>query len=330
MPSLDKLLRRRIIIGIHGLANKPPKKLLKTWWEASIREGLDNIGAPERDFRFELVYWADFLHEKPQDPDISYEKHELYIDDPYIPGRGGYEDFKPSELRKKFLDKLEKKLDRIFFEEKSFINYEYFTNLIIRNLFKDLDAYYNKNCPVTAYANLPTREALRGRLADLLHKHRNKSILLFSHSMGTIIAYDVLTRMVPDVTVDTFITMGSPLGLPVIMKRIYEEQGRDYRKEKQLPAPENIARAWYNFSDLGDPVAANYNLADDYRPNSKGLGPQDVIVYNNYKYGKLRDPHKSYGYLRAPEVARVIEEFLAREKGTWLGRWFDKAAGFLG
>ena len=29
-----------IIIGIHGLANKPNKKTLEDWWKKSILEGL--------------------------------------------------------------------------------------------------------------------------------------------------------------------------------------------------------------------------------------------------------------------------------------------------
>jgi hypothetical protein len=33
----------KIIIGIHGLWNKPPKKNLNAWWKASIFEGIKRI-----------------------------------------------------------------------------------------------------------------------------------------------------------------------------------------------------------------------------------------------------------------------------------------------
>ena len=40
-----------IIIGIHGLANKPDKTTLSDWWEKSIREGLNkNVGVDDADF----------------------------------------------------------------------------------------------------------------------------------------------------------------------------------------------------------------------------------------------------------------------------------------
>ena len=58
----------KIIIGIHGLGNKPPKDLFDNWWQQSIAEGLKRIGRPRHDFNFELVYWADSLHPVPLNP----------------------------------------------------------------------------------------------------------------------------------------------------------------------------------------------------------------------------------------------------------------------
>ena len=311
MSLLDRILKRKIIIGIHGLANKPPEKLLKIWWKESIREGFDTIGKPKRPFRFTLVYWADFIHQRPQDPKEKNKKNHLFLDGPYLPGNSSvYAAFTPSNVKKRILEKLEENLDRKFFEEKSIINYDSFSNLVIRKLFKDLDFYYNKSCPVPRYADLNAMQAIRERLASVLRKHRGKEILLIAHSMGTIVSYDVLTQAVPDVKIHTFITIGSPLALPVIKKKICGEQGRDCDEHTKLPAPENIEKAWYNFSDLNDPIAINYNLADDYRMNSRGIEPIDIVIYNNYEYEGKRDAHKSYGYTRAPEVARVMRDFL--------------------
>ena len=59
----------RIIIGIHGLKNKPPEAVLKKWWKASIREGLAAVGHPEQNFQFDLVYWAKYLHSRPLNPE---------------------------------------------------------------------------------------------------------------------------------------------------------------------------------------------------------------------------------------------------------------------
>ena len=60
----------KVIIGIHGLGNKPPKPLLKKWWKASIDEGLQKAGKTDLKYQFEMVYWADILHKKPFQTDI--------------------------------------------------------------------------------------------------------------------------------------------------------------------------------------------------------------------------------------------------------------------
>ena len=48
---------RKVIIGIHGLGNKPPKALLKIWWKKAIREGLKAIGHSRFFVKFELIYY---------------------------------------------------------------------------------------------------------------------------------------------------------------------------------------------------------------------------------------------------------------------------------
>ncbi len=315
MSIFDKMFKKKIIICIHGLANKPEKKVLETWCKASIREGFKTIQKKGTPFTLKLVYWADLMHELPQDPKEPDKKKDTYFDDPYLPGNpDDYMNFKPSKMKKKVLDRLEKRLDKMYFKEDSFINFDKIANILIRNLFKDLDLYYHKDCPVTRYRGLLARDAIRMRLAEVLRKYRDRDILLIAHSMGTIISFDVLSQTTPDVSINTLITIGSPLAMPLILKKVLIEQGRDYKKEQKPVTPENIRKGWYNYSDLDDPVAINYNLGDDYRPNSHGVVPKDTLIYNNYEINGERFPHKLYGYLRAPEVARAIYEFCTSER----------------
>ena len=319
MGLFGKKSRKKIIIIIHGLSNKPEKRLLEKWCRASIREGLRTIDKRGMPFTLKLVYWADLMHERPQSPRETNRRSDTYLDDPYLPGDPGrYAAFTPSALKRNLLDRLEKKIDKMFFEEGSFINFEKFASIIVRNLFKDLDLYYHRDCPVVRFRGMAARDAIRMRLAEVLRAYAGRSILLIAHSMGTIISYDVLTQTTPDVEIDTFVTIGSPLGMPLILRKILIEQGRDIRKERQPASPENIRAAWYNFSDLDDPVAINYNLADDYRPNKAGIAPRDIIVYNNYENEGDRSPHKLYGYLRAPEVANVIYDFCVTGRPAFL------------
>ena len=298
----------KIIIGIHGLRNKPPERVLRRWWKKSIREGLHATGHPHWFFRFDLVYWADLLHPVPFNPRISDKNHPLHLKAPYLPAKESAPK-KTSRLRKAVLDTLLKEIDKIFLNDDLSINFEAITDHIIRRYFEDLDAYYSKSISDNQDNERPAKDLIREELARVLRKHRRKKILLIAHSMGSIIAYDVLTITAPDIQIDTLVTIGSPLGIPIIEKKCMTEQSESKPTQK-LRTPDNITRAWYNYSDLRDKVALDYTLGDDYEPNSKSIRPVDQEIYNNYEFDGEGNPHKSYGYLRTPKLAEVIHSFI--------------------
>ena len=62
-----------VIIGIHGLANKPEEGTLKKWWEMALLEGLErNQGRTSGGIDFDLCYWADIRYPKPDDKPEPY------------------------------------------------------------------------------------------------------------------------------------------------------------------------------------------------------------------------------------------------------------------
>ncbi|HEX9973619.1 MAG TPA: hypothetical protein VGD14_16220 [bacterium] len=310
----------KIIIGIHGLGNKPPQKILKKWWKRSIFEGLAAIGQPRFFFKFELVYWANLLYPQPLSQKGTGKDDPDYLEEPYVPAKK-QAPRSPSKVRKKILDYLEKQFDRIFLKEDLSIHFASISDLIIRRFFKDLDVYYSQKSIHVGEKDYLVKDVIRDQLERVIKKHRKKDILLIGHSMGSIIAYDVLTNSLPEVAIDTFITIGSPLGLPVIMSKIASEQRKKLVKSVRLKTPENVTRNWYNCSDLNDKVSFNYSLADDYDQNSKQVHVIDKIVTNDYEINGHRNPHKIYGYLRTPEFSELIQEFLDRGKNkkvVWL------------
>ncbi len=56
---------KKIIIAVHGMRNKPDKRVLSRWWKKSIHLGLEAIDRPRPFFRFAMVYWANWLYPKP-------------------------------------------------------------------------------------------------------------------------------------------------------------------------------------------------------------------------------------------------------------------------
>ncbi len=50
------------------------------------------------------------------------------------------------------------------------------------------------------------------------------------------------------------------------------------------------------------------------------------VVENDYESEGIENPHKSFGYLRTPEVAYIIDEFLSRGRNMfilWIRSKFD-------
>ena len=155
------------------------------------------------------------------------------------------------------------------------------------------------------YTDEEKRKKMRARLSDLLRQHQNDKIFLIAHSMGSIIAYDVLRQFekTEPTNVEHFVTMGSPLGLPFVTLKIRQEFGA-------TRSPENVQR-WTTIADPRDRVAIDCSLSDEYTANASGIQAQDILVHNGYvSPSEKKNHHKIYGYLRAPEFSDVIREFL--------------------
>jgi len=303
----------RVIIGIHGLRNKPEEKLLSDWWKRSIIEGLNLNSCSVKDFKFELVYWADSIYPEPLSINEQNRMSSLFLRNPYLPF-SGYIPHAAGIRRQKWLDMLEEKMDKIFLEHPDSNRFNRIEDKLLYRLFPDLHNYYY--FPDENHKWL--KNLLRDKLFKVIYRHRRKKIMLISHSMGCIIAYDVLaglcsTRGMHGINVHTFITAGSPLGLPVIMKKIMREYYPGLIKYGQLPTPETIRRRWYNFSDIEDKIAINYDLGDDYVENSNAVKPVDVIVQNMYINNGKRNPHSIFGYLRTRELSAAVGQFLTEK-----------------
>jgi len=284
-----------VIIGIHGLANKPPSVDKPEYWKRALIEGLKrNCGKTTNELSFDFVYWADLRYPAP----IAYsENPEYYYEDPGIGPFPAYHTDKWAEIINK--------ASEIVGTEVNFLDVHTGVtkvgDFVLERELQDLAAYY---------ADAGFRETVRGRLTDKLKLYRGSRIMLIGHSMGSIIAYDVLRllgRNDPQFSVDHFVTIGSPLGMPHVKYKISQEN--------DLVRTPSIAGRWTNFADRRDVVAIEAKLGDDYEPNDQGVKVADVPVINAYRSPLDRDPpdkpnyHKSYGYLRTPELSNVVRGF---------------------
>ncbi len=303
---------KTILIGIHGLRNKPPKYLLTDWWKKSVIEGFRVVNLPVPRFSLEIAYWAQYMHLRPQDPAITSQDDPRYLWEPYVPGTF-FGPREPQKFKEKIKSDIHQQLLKLIAGESGFMNIDTLSNAIVHRMFVELDTYYHGTLRDENGVLHPARDLIRGELTRLLVKHRDKNICLLAHSMGTIVAYDVLLHGEPIVPIHTLITCGAPLGFPAIRKKIQRELGLEMKDEVKLPTPEAIRHRWLNFSDLDDVTCLDYNLRNHYRANETGIRPFDRIVFNNYEYQGIKNPHKVYGYLRTLDVTQALNTFLVLE-----------------
>lgn len=115
---------------------------------------------------------------------------------------------------------------------------------------------------------------------------RSGRMVLVSHSLGTVVAMDLLTRLDPAVEVELLVTAGSPLGLDSVYERLIS--GGPYR-------PDRVAR-WLNAWCPTDSVTIGCPLSDRWQD-----GPDEVPVVN--ATGRAHDIDE---YLAHAEVAQEI------------------------
>lgn len=318
---------RKVIVGIHGLGNKTAPSLLEKWWLLSMREGLErHYGGVKKLPEFKMVYWADVMHNQPLDATLTNKGNPRYVDEPYAPGTGAvYRD--EHYIRKKVIDFINEQLDKVFLNDDLSINYSFIADPLIRKYFFEMDAYFRNEFVDKSGTSKRVKDILHTRLREVLEFHRNDEILLIGHSMGSIIAYEVLATLPEDINVNTFITIGSPLGLPIIKSRV-SAWLRQNGSERILPrVPEAVKSVWYNFSDIEDNVALNYKLSDDFLPNKSGVGVTDFEVENDYIFNNHKNAHKVYGYLRTPELSKVIHDFIPMQKEAFTQKVVSWIAG---
>ena len=136
--------------------------------------------------------------------------------------------------------------------------------------------------------------------------------MLVAHSMGSIIAYDALWELHHaegmEVCIDCLLTIGSPLGMRYVQKRLV---GNGQPHPRRYPG--NF-QSWVNISARGDLVALDPSLGNDFSEMVTenyidSIDDRSDRIFNYYRDDRGLNVHKSYGYLVNPVVAGIIADW---------------------
>jgi pimeloyl-ACP methyl ester carboxylesterase len=157
---------------------------------------------------------------------------------------------------------------------------------LLLQLIPDADAYFFTD------KRQPIQERLRQALNAVVGP-----VVVVGHSLGTVIAYDVLSEAAFAVSVvPLLVTLGSPLG--------YTEIQDVVTRPLRLPAPVQL---WVNFADPLDLVALDTSLADEFPGAPRII---DALVDNSSP-----NSHAACGYLRASRVRSTVTAVVPAPSG---------------
>jgi len=146
------------------------------------------------------------------------------------------------------------------------------------------------------------RQVLRQRLIEQLKalQERADRLVIVAHSMGTMIAYDVLRRCPDCPPVHTLITLGSPLGVTEVQEKLVGDgaEGVDF--------PAARLQHWINIYDPLDPVCGvDPRFANDFAAVD-GKQVEDIREDN---WGNWR--HTVTHYLAGPRMRAALAQACA-------------------
>lgn len=298
-----KYMSHRHIIYVPGKNPKPPSTQHREMLWRALLEGVRRIDPNISDDltkhadNFKLIAW-NYLYYKTQQ---SGDNDEQWVDALIQKQEPSERDIREAKAWKHKLDKiLYKAIDQL-------PTLVQFLPKTARETAEELDRYFKNEDKIASQI----REQLKQELRPILEN--NGKVLLIGHSLGSVISYDTLWTLsqlehLPG-KVDLFLTIGSPLGMNYVQKRLLGNKHKDHMKKY----PTNI-RNWINISAVGDITPLDRNFADDYKGMLKPENTQSITDHSKEIYTFFRNEeglnfHRSYGYLVSPAAGNVIADW---------------------
>lgn len=265
------------VIFIHGLFNKPESDYLHNLWKRKLAQG-DGLDLDVNNVETSMVYWADVLYPSPDTDLASYEAETSGSEaiqsgvaiaeiDRYV--LSAEEKILMAPLRKKLQIPDDLVIEKLSEKETLDIELErvpvpgWLRDKIMEKFVRDAYLYfYNREFTPRPGETFKVRDELRKRFLDAVGNvpDSERPLVVVSHSMGTIIAYDCIMHESGCAKIDGLMTTGSPLGIDEV-----QDFFPNWTRENGFPSAELDGR-WINVFDRLDVVAgADPELANDYK-----------------------------------------------------------------
>lgn len=281
---------------VHGIANKPEPDLLLEQWRAALFDDdgldLDGMGVTAS-----MAYWADILYANPAPAGSAHESTELELastvsaadaDFTWLPKAPAHE--------REFVSGLAREMGVVIGAGTAGTPPEpivsagspmeaaplppWLKERLIRVFLRDVHHYlFDAEVRPRPGAFFRVRRDVRARVLDAFVEGASEPgpHVVVGHSLGTVIAYDVLTAVAGVPRVDAFMTVGSPLVVRQVQQRLSPPwtPGDGWPFERLGDGP------WFNVYDPLDPVCGGWErkIAEHYRWHGQ-TRVVDILVSN--------------------------------------------------
>jgi len=308
----------KTLLLIHGRGMKPSAGQLLREWRAAIDRGLerDHPKGPDLDnVLVQLTYYGDLL-EKLSMPE-NYNRAAHHAD-------------RQNALTALVARKNSKQFRRVHYEAvpgKTSLR-EFWADIgaplsevlgfgetRIRYILPELRPYWDDT---DGFGEL-TRSRFRSHLEPALA--RGDDIMVVSHCLGSVIAYDTFWQLSRndgrnDARVNVWVTLGSPLADDYVRHRV--EGGRRRRARGEEVTYPDLVNTWLNVAAEDDFVCHDETMENDYRDMLERRlisRIRDYRIYNLAESFGRSNPHSALGYLVHPRMARILNEWLTAGRG---------------
>jgi hypothetical protein len=308
----------KTLIMIHGRGWKPDSATLEAQWRTALGRGLDRdwgdaggSGLLEA-ARIHFVYYGDLTNAilesagQNYDPELDLADREQALRN--LSALGNKKQFRrqhyeavpgKSSLREFLVDVGAPLLSAL-----------HLTDAALSRRMPEVAAYFDQakdfGSAVRTRLAAPLQAALQG----------GEEILLISHCLGSVAAYDVLWELSHERAgprsphlprLDTWITLGSPLADEWVKHHL---AGHSQPAEQRYPS--NLIN-WMNVAAEDDYTCHDETMANDYARMLQTQGISQIRDYRIYnlavRYGRS-NPHHAAGYLIHPRVSALVADWL--------------------
>ena len=300
---------------IHGRDFKPSEAELKKNWLAALKHGIKRDYPQQADkllknIKIKFIYYGDesnsFLRNigrrYDSENDQEDRKNCLKLLKQYSKGDFTEENYDDVPGSSPFKEGLADSFAGL-------LNLFGVADNIITKVAPDMKEYWNHD---SAFGS-NVRMSLSKQLSKSLHK--DNDILLISHSLGTLIAYDVLWKFshygeyehIKDKKLSCLLTLGSPLGDETVKDNL---KGASAKKLRKYPT---CIKKWVNVAAEDDYISHDQSIQNDFE-DMISAGFVDSIVdhriFNLAERGGSSNPHHGGGYLIHPTISKTVVDWL--------------------